>query len=130
MVSILLVDDDESLRTMLGEVLRRAGYEVQEACDGLEAGKLYRSHPADLVITDLVMPGKEGLEMIMELRQSYPEARIIAMSGGGRNSSGDYLRMAKMFGAQRVLDKPFSHQEILDAVRGVLEAPLYQEREN
>src|SRR5437868_225744 len=122
MSSILLVDDDEQFRTMLSEVLTRAGYEVQTACDGNEASRMYRRQPADLVITDLIMPEKEGLEMIMELRRNYPEARIIAMSGGGRNGTVNYLEAARAFGAQQVLNKPFFHQEILEAVRGVLAA--------
>ena len=77
MTSILLVDDDEQLRTMLSVVLRRAGYEVQVAIDGIEASNFYRSNPTDLIITDLMMPGKEGLEIIMELRKDYPRAKII-----------------------------------------------------
>lgn len=122
MPSILLVDDDEQLRTMLSEVLRRAGYEVQEACNGNEATKMYSSHQTDLVITDLIMPDKEGLETIREIRHTNPGVRIIAMSGGGRNGFVNYLRVAKTFGAQVVIEKPFSHQEILEAIRHVLAA--------
>jgi CheY-like chemotaxis protein len=119
--TILLVDDDEQFRTMLGLVLTEAGYQVQEVPDGRQALELYGCHPTDLVITDLVMPEKEGLEMIGEFRQLYPGAKIIAISGGGRGGSGDYLKMAQALGAQRVLAKPFSHKEILDAVSQVLE---------
>ena len=122
MTSILLVDDDEQLRTMLSVVLRRAGYEVQVAIDGIEASNFYRSHPADLLITDLIMPGKEGLEIIRELRKDYPQVKIIAMSGGGRTGPMNYLKVAKAFGAQEVLEKPFPHREILDAIRRVLAA--------
>src|SRR6185295_6801254 len=107
MTSILLVDDDEQLRTMLSLVLRRAGYEVRVAIDGIEASNFYRSHPTDLIITDLMMPGKEGLEIIMELRKDYPGARIIAMSGGGRIGTMNYLKVARALGAQEVLEKPF-----------------------
>ena len=122
MTSILLVDDDEQLRTMLSVVLRRAGYEVQVAIDGIEASNFYRSHPTDLIITDLMMPGKEGLEIIMELRKDYPGARIIAMSGGGRIGTMNYLKVARALGAQEVLEKPFLHHEILEAIRRVLAA--------
>jgi CheY-like chemotaxis protein len=121
MASILLVDDDEQFRKMLSEVLRRAGYDVQEACNGNEATRMYRSHRTDLVITDLIMPDKEGLETIREIRQDNPGVRIIAMSGGDRNGNIDYLKVAKTFGAQQVLDKPFTHREILGAVRTLLE---------
>src|SRR5258706_15101020 len=100
MASILLVDDDEQLRTMLSEVLKRAGHEVQTACDGNEAIRMYGRNPTDLVITDLIMPDKEGLEMIREIRRGFPTVRIIAMSGGGRNGPADYLALAERFGAQ------------------------------
>lgn len=122
MATILLVDDDQQFRSMLSKVLTRAGYDVQEACNGNEATELYRNHQADLVITDLIMPDKEGLETIRELRHSNPDVRIIAMSGGGRNGFVNYLKVARAFGARLILDKPFSHQEILDAVRDVLAA--------
>jgi CheY-like chemotaxis protein len=122
MATILLVDDDEQFRSMLSAVLRRAGYEVEEACNGNEATMMYLGHQTDLVITDLIMPDKEGLETIREIRHNNPAARIIAMSGGGRKGSVDYLRVATAFGAQMVLDKPFSHREILEAIREVLAA--------
>ncbi|HXI93224.1 MAG TPA: response regulator [Blastocatellia bacterium] len=120
MASILLVDDDEQLRTMLSVVLRRAGYEVRVAIDGIEASNFYRSHPTDLIITDLIMPEKEGLEMIRELRKDYPQVKIIAMSGGGRTGTMNCLEVARAFGAQQVLEKPFTHQEMLEAIRRVL----------
>ena len=121
MATILLVDDDDQFRGMLSEVLTRAGYQVQEASDGHEATRLYASNPTDLVITDLVMPGKEGLEMIVEFKQVDPAIRIIAMSGGNRNGAQDYLKMAKALGAHRVLTKPFLHREILDVISEVLQ---------
>lgn len=120
MTSILLVDDDDEFRAILREVLMQAGYQVEEASDGVQAMKRYGSDPADLVITDLVMPEKEGLELIRELRRLYPDAKIIAISGGGEHGSQDYLKMAAAFGAQRVLSKPFARDEILEAVKQVL----------
>ena len=122
MASILLVDDDDEFLAMLSNLLTRAGYQVTVAFDGERAIKLYRSHPTDLVITDLVMPNKEGLELIGELKQLHSEVRIIAVSGAGHNALPDYLKMAKALGAQRVLAKPFSEREILDAVSTVLQA--------
>ena len=121
MSSILLVDNDDQFRTMLSEVLTRAGYQVQEASDGQQAIESYASHPTDLVITDLVMPEKEGLEMIVEFKRLYAGAKIIAIPGGGRRGAQDYLKMASAFGAQRALAKPFSHAEILEAISQVLE---------
>lgn len=120
-VSILLVDDDEQFRVMLSEALIGEGFLVREASDGFQGLKHYAEQPTDLVITDLVMPEKEGLEMIVEIKQLDSEVKIIAMSGGGRGSSQNYLKMAKAFGAQLVLAKPFSHHEILEAISQVLE---------
>lgn len=120
MAGILLVDDDEQFRSMLGESLRLAGYEVAEAHDGREGIELYRDHPGYLIITDLIMPEQEGLETIQELRRIYPKAKIIAISGGGRHGSFDYLKMAKTLGARQVLAKPFSRQEILEAITQVM----------
>ena len=120
MTSILLVDDDDQFRTMLAEVLTVAGYDVREASDGNQGTRLYESWPADLLITDLVMPDKEGLEMILEMKRMHSGVKIIAISGGGRHGSEDYLKIAMAFGAERVLAKPFSHWEILEAIKQVL----------
>jgi CheY-like chemotaxis protein len=120
-VSILLVDDDEQFRAMLSEALTNEGHHVVEASDGQQAIKLYADRPTDLVITDLVMPQKEGLEMIVEIKRLHTGVKIIAISGGGRGNSGNYLKMAKAFGAQVVLAKPFLHSEILEAISQVLE---------
>ena len=123
MANILLVEDEEQLRSMLKIVLENAGHTVHEAGDGKEALESYIRHPADLVVTDIVMPNKEGIETILEFRRNHPGLRIIAMSGGGRNSAQDYLKLAKSFGADYVLTKPFSNQAILDVVKTVLASP-------
>jgi CheY-like chemotaxis protein len=122
MPRILLVDDDESFRPMLQATLERFGHEVTAAKNGNEAIARYRERPADLVITDLVMPDKEGVETIRELRRETPPARIIAMSGGGRNNPSVYLTLASQLGAARLLAKPFSHAELLDAIEAALSA--------
>jgi CheY-like chemotaxis protein len=120
MPTILLVDDNDQYRTMLNAVLTFAGYEVSEARNGKEALRIYHEWPADLVITDLVMPEKEGLELIRELRGQYPEARIIAISGGGRLNPVDYLELATEFGARKVLPKPFTNHQLIEAVKACL----------
>ena len=81
---ILLVDDDEAVRSVLRRSLVKAGYEVHEAGEGGAALKLLASAPADLIITDLVMPEMEGIEFIMALRKTHPKLPVIAMSGGGK----------------------------------------------
>ena len=120
MQRVLVIDDDEQVRALLYEILERAGFEVMEASNGVEGLKLYRIQPADLVITDLIMPEKEGVETIMELRSQFPNARIIAISGGQRAGGRDYLPIAARLGARRTVAKPFSRQEILEAVRETL----------
>jgi DNA-binding response OmpR family regulator len=120
MPRILLIDDEEPLRTLLRTTLERAGYEVIEASDGKIGLQLLAESSVDLVITDLVMPEKEGLETILELRRQNSSAKIIAISGGGRMNPKVNLAMAEQFGALCTLAKPFSQQEILDAVAEAL----------
>jgi CheY-like chemotaxis protein len=103
MSTILVVDDDETFRRLLCQTLLRAGHEVLAADDGRGALRLYRQQPADLVITDLIMPEQEGLETILELRRLQPDLKIIAISGGGRMVPGDYLPIARHLGAARTL---------------------------
>jgi DNA-binding response OmpR family regulator len=119
---ILVIDDDEMLRGMLVQTLERAGYEVIEASNGDAGLKLFRTHPADLVITDLIMPEKEGVETMLELRRDFPALPIIVVSGGARTSGRDYLPIARQLGVRCALAKPFSRQEILEAIRGALTA--------
>ena len=120
MAKILIIDDEEQVRLYLRSILEPEGHEVVEAPDGKVGLQLYREEPVDLIITDVFMPEKEGLETIRELRSEYPEVKIIAISGGGRTGNLDFLPLAKTFGALRTLAKPFDRQEMLDAVQEVL----------
>ncbi len=121
MASILVIDDETQTREMLKEMLKREGYEVIDAPDGEAGVKLYREKQTDLIITDIIMPEKEGIEIIMELRGDFPDVKIIAISGGGRSEPADYLNMAKRLGAERTFKKPFDRKEFLGAVRELLE---------
>ena len=124
MKRILLVDDDDRLRDTLSEVLKRAGYDVEDASNGAIALNKYRRAPSDLVITDIVMPEREGLETIRELRRHDPGVRIIAISGGGVGSARTYLATATAFGADRIIAKPFSRAELLSAVEETLDGDI------
>ena len=117
---ILVIDDEEPVRTVLRQMLEKEGYEVEEAPDGAVGLSLLQDHPIDLVITDLFMPEKEGIETMREVQKSFPQVKIIAMSGGGRMGKLDFLPMAESFGAQRTLAKPFERKELLEAVSAVL----------
>jgi len=123
MARVLVIDDDDGTRRMLCEVLTRAGHEAVDAADGRAGVARYRENRADVVITDIFMPGWDGLETIREIRREFLQARIIAISGGGRRSNFDYLPSALMLGARRIMDKPFSPAELLQAVAEVLEEP-------
>jgi CheY-like chemotaxis protein len=120
MARILIVDDDDSGRFMLTEALLDAGFEVLEAQNGKEALEVQALQNADLLITDLLMPEKEGLETIREFRKKYPGLPIIAMSGGGFIEADGYLEMAKRVGASSVLKKPFTATDLLLAVHAFL----------
>ena len=122
MARILIIDDDDQLRHMLCQALEQAGYETVEARDGEEGLEHYRATPTDLIITDILMPGREGLETIMELRREVPGVKIIAISGGGQTGNMTFLEVARYLGAQRALQKPFELRELLNAVREVLES--------
>ena len=127
MKRILIIDDEPHILLMLKKMLERAGYEIDIASNGLEGLNLYRKSPADLVITDIIMPEKEGLETIREMRRFNSELKIVAMSGGGKISADNYLHTATIFGASRVLEKPFTQQQMLEAVHGLMAGSEQQE---
>ena len=121
MARILLIDDDNEVRTMLRLTLAHFGHTVIEARNGREGLELFKTVNADLVITDIVMPEKEGLEVLIKLRaKQVPPVKIIAISGGGRQKAADYLRLAKLMGAARVLAKPFSNEVLLAVIDELL----------
>jgi CheY-like chemotaxis protein len=118
MARILIIDDEPVTRAMLQEMLKQAGHETVSAVNGTEGVKQYLDKPADLVITDLFMPEKDGLEVIKELRMQFPAVAIIAMSG--KAVGGKMLSVAHALGAVEVLQKPFTSVELLSIVDKVL----------
>jgi DNA-binding NtrC family response regulator len=119
---IMIVDDDAGIRRALQLLLSKAGYRVTQARNGLEALRLWRDHGGDLVITDLHMPEKNGIETILELLTHTPGIRIIAMSGGGQTKRLDLLGNATMLGAVLTIEKPFTLTEMLTLVRQALKS--------
>ena len=117
---ILVVDDDPGIRRALQILLSREGYQVTQARNGVEALRLWRDHGSDLVITDLHMPEKNGIETIVELLSHSPGMRIIAMSGGGQTKRLDLLGNAAMLGAVLTIEKPFTLNEMMSMVRRAL----------
>jgi len=118
MERILVIDDDAEMRAMLEQTLKSAGHEVVLAANGKQGVKCYRANPTKLVITDLYMPEKEGLETIIELGREYPEVAIIAISG--KPTASALLSIAGRLGAVKTITKPFQPQELLSAVGEVL----------
>ncbi len=120
MPTILVIDDDSDYRTMICDMLELAGYNVIEAEDGDVGVRLYRKQKPDLTITDLIMPNKEGIELVMELTREFPDAKIIAISGGGKIAPDVFLEAAKELGAKSFLRKPFKRKELIAAVEKCL----------
>lgn len=117
MKRILVVDDEAQIRTMLTQMLELEGYTVQAAENGEEGLALVGRYPFDLVITDMIMPVKDGLKFIMELIRDYPDLRILAISGGGAIKAERYLTMAGYLGDIATLEKPFKREALLELVR-------------
>jgi len=121
MPRILIIDDEAQIRLMLRMTFEDEGYEVVEASDGAEGIELFTCNPTDCVITDIIMPEKEGIETILELKKLDPELKIIAISGGGKSSPDDYLAAAERLGANRTFFKPIDRAELVTAVRELLQ---------
>ena len=107
MARILIIEDESSIQNLVIKMLEREGYETIAASNGKNGIRLYRENPADLILTDIIMPEKEGIETIMELRRDFQDVKIIAMSGEGKIDSDTYLQIAKTAGAIETLTKPF-----------------------
>lgn len=120
MAKILVFDDEPSILLMIKKLLEKGGHEVEIALNGKEGMTLFEKNKPDLLITDIIMPEKEGLETIFELRRQYPELKIIAISGGGRIGPDGYLPGAKLLGANAVFAKPLVPKEFLQAVSDLL----------
>lgn len=118
--AILLAEDEPAFRDLLESVLRAAGYAVHAAADGRSALRLLTRHRVDLIITDLCMPGADGMEFLMALRTMRNTAPVIAMSGGVGSNMAGMLRAAQLLGARRTLAKPFALRDLVQAVRAVL----------
>jgi DNA-binding response OmpR family regulator len=123
MKRILLIDDEEAVRRSVGEILKRAGYEVHSAEDGKSGLELFQKFSFDLLITDLLMPERDGLETIMALRRGRTPLKIMVISGCGQSLGGEFMKIAQHLGADLTLAKPFARTELLVAVASLLGEP-------
>ena len=117
MATILLLEDDEAFRALMTEMLKLAGFEVCAAPDGSRVNEILQSLPIDLVITDLVMPERDGIETMTDLRYTHPHLPVIAISGDVPLNTHLYLTIAEKLGAARVLAKPFKMEQLIAAAR-------------
>ncbi len=122
MARLLVIDDDDQVRELLRIALENAGHAVIEAGNGADALALVPSARPELVLVDIVMPGMDGIETIRHLRAAAPELRIVALSGGGTHGFTDYLKYARMLGADDALAKPVSLREMVTRVEALLRA--------
>jgi CheY-like chemotaxis protein len=113
MIRLLVVEDNDDFRFIVCEMLADLDYQVFTATNGVQALAVLESQAIDIVLTDMIMPDKEGLETVREIRRKYPTIKIAAMSGGGRVNANNYLDLAKRLGASVTFEKPFRAQELL-----------------
>jgi len=118
--SILIIDDDPWVVKIFQQILEAEGHKITTAANGQEGLNQFRQAQTDLVITDMVMPIKDGLKLIMELEREFPNVPVIAISGGGIIDAERYLTLAESIGTKRTLTKPISKQELVDAVNAAL----------
>lgn len=120
MARIIVIDDEASIAIMIKRMLEKEGHEVEIAFNGNEGLQLMEKFQPDLLITDIVMPEKEGLELILDLRKSNPKLKIVAISGGGRFKYEGYLASAKHLGASKVFQKPLNFKEFISGISELL----------
>ena len=130
MSKVIIIDDEEDIRAALKEIFIRADFDVRVASDGEEGLNLLREESADLVITDIIMPGKDGVQTAYDIRMEFPKTKIIVMSGGGNVSPQDYepsaitttayLASAAEIGADLTLTKPFDRKELIKTARELI----------
>jgi CheY-like chemotaxis protein len=120
MTKILVIDDNTVVRTTIAQILEDEGYDVLSAEDGLRGMAVFHKEQPDLIITDIIMPEQEGIQTIAEILKTKPDAKIIAISGGGRIGNTDFLRMAQALGAIAAIAKPFDPDELLTLLKDCL----------
>ena len=120
MKKILVIDDDNDFRRMLCAKLTKSGYTVVEAENGVEGIRRFTENEVHLVVTDIIMPEKEGMETILELKKIDPALKIIAVSGGGRSAPEDYLSVSEYFGAVKSFRKPFNLSEFVQTIDNLI----------
>ena len=120
MARVLVIDDQDSIRRVVRRALEQDGHEVFDASDGELGMEILESHSFDVVITDIFMPGQDGIVTLRQVRKRFPEVKVIVISGGDSTGMMDLRQDAELLGAVTSLQKPFNAREIMDVVRSVL----------
>lgn len=120
MARILVIDDDDAVRMTIVRTLKRAEHDILEASDGVQGMTLFRSHKPDLVVTDIFMPTRDGIETIQQIRAEAPNVPVLAISGGVAGAGNNFLRMSGQLGADATLAKPFRAAKLLTTVDSLL----------
>jgi DNA-binding NtrC family response regulator len=120
MANILVVDDQKDICRVIERILQKEGHKISIAADGREGGKIFDEGTFDLLITDLIMPEMDGIELIMQIKKQKPDQNIIAMSGGGIGKSDSYLNIAAKLGVAHTIEKPFRANDLLKVVHEII----------
>jgi CheY-like chemotaxis protein len=120
MATVLIVDDEKLIRRTLRQMLEKAGYDVIEASDGLQALEIFTQNQPDLMICDIIMPNMEGIETLRTVKKINPDIKVIVISGGARTGNLNYLSVAEKLGADAVLDKPFGSKKLIETIKSIL----------
>ena len=123
MIRVLVVDDDEAFRQTVCDLLVDGDFEILSAESGAQSFAVLRNQSVDIVLTDIVMPDEDGLEIVRKIKKMNPAPKIVAMSGGGRIAAMDYLEIARLMGASATIKKPFKQQELVDLLQQVFSSP-------
>lgn len=123
MANILVIDDDDDVLVLISTVLKRFKHTVHALSDGRQALEIHKKEPIDLIITDILMPEVDGIEVIRKFRREYPQLKIIAISGGGWTEPQQFLAMASRLGADATFNKPFEWDKLVETVNDLLGLP-------
>ncbi|GAB1482541.1 hypothetical protein MASR2M78_13570 [Treponema sp.] len=121
MSTVLIVDDEETIREVATAILQKAGHQCVSAVDAAQAIDKIQAHKLDVALVDVILPGRGGLDLLMEIRRDFPALPVVVMSGKVKTNTLPFQNLARQFGAGQILSKPFTSEELVSAVESVLQ---------